>query len=74
MAMTVGDADTACIDTPHTARNRTMNTTSRTAPRFVAFVFAAAMTLATLMGVGQLADHGNATAQMAQATTQPASI
>ncbi len=46
-----------------------MNTTLRTAPRFAAAVFAAVMTLATLMGVGQLADHGTATVQMAQAKT-----
>jgi hypothetical protein len=46
-----------------------MNTTLRTAPRFAAAVFAAVMTLATLMGVGQLADHGTAAVQMAQAKT-----
>jgi len=63
----MADADTACIDTPHTAWSRTMNTTLRTAPRFAAAAFAAVMTLATLMGVGQLADHGTAAVQMAQA-------
>jgi hypothetical protein len=49
-----------------------MNTTFRTAPRFAAFAFAAAMTLAMLMGVSGLADHGNATVQMAQAAVQHA--
>lgn len=67
LAARVADADTACIDTPHTAWSRTMNTTLRTAPRFASAAFAAVMTLATLMGVGQLADHGTAAVQMAQA-------
>jgi len=44
-----------------------MNTTLRTAPRFAAVAFAAVMTIATLMSVGQLADHSNAAVQMAQA-------
>lgn len=42
----------------------------RTAPRstpFAAFAFAAVMTLATLMGVGQLAQHSTADVQMALA-------
>lgn len=44
-----------------------MNTPFRTAPRFAAVAFAAFMTLATLMGVGGLADHSSAEVQMAQA-------
>ena len=67
VAARVADADTACIDTPHPAWSRIMNTTLRTAPRFAAVAFAAVMTIATLMGVGQLADHSNAAVQMAQA-------
>jgi hypothetical protein len=46
----------------------------RAAPRSTtlsAFAFAAVMTLATLMGVGQLAQHSTADVQMALAT-QPA--
>jgi len=61
------DADTACTDTPHLAWIRIMNTTLRTAPRFAAVASAAVMTIATLMGVGQLADHSNAAVHMAQA-------
>lgn len=45
-------------------------TSFRPAPRFAGFAFAALMTLATLMGVGQLADHGTAQGQLAQAAAQ----
>lgn len=47
-----------------------MNTTTaafRTAPRVAAVAFAAFMTLATLMGVGGLANHSTIEVQMAQA-------
>lgn len=40
-----------------------------TAPRFAAFTFAALMTLATLLGVGGLADHSQNAVQMAHATS-----
>ncbi len=47
------------------------NTASfRPAPRFAGFAFAALMTLATLMSVGELADHGTAQGQLAQAAAQ----
>jgi hypothetical protein len=61
------DADTASIDTLTATSEPTMNTPFRTAPRFAAVAFAAFMTLATLMGVGGLADHSSAEVQMAQA-------
>ena len=47
-----------------------MHTAIHTAPRFAAFSFAALMTLAMLLGVGQLADHSNAAVQMAHAAAQ----
>lgn len=43
-----------------------MNTAFRTAPRFAAVAFAAAMTLVTLLGVGGLAEHSNQAVLMAQ--------
>jgi hypothetical protein len=49
----------------------TMNSSFRTAPRFAAFTFAAFMTLATLLGVGQLADHSSADAQIAVLASTP---
>lgn len=47
--------------------NTTFRTTFRTAPRFAAVAFAAIMTLATLLGVGGLAEHSSQEVQMAQA-------
>jgi hypothetical protein len=47
-----------------------MNSSFRTAPRFTAFAFAAVMTMATLLGVGQLAEHSSADLLMAQAASQ----
>ncbi len=43
-----------------------MNATPfRTAPRFAAVAFAAFMTVATLLGVGGLADHNSTQVQLA---------
>lgn len=47
-----------------------MNSSFRTAPRFTAFAFAAVMTMVTLLGVGQLAEHSTAEQQMALGTGQ----
>lgn len=46
-----------------------------TAPRFLALTLAALMTLATLSGVGHLADHQTSSVQMAQAAaSRPAAL
>jgi hypothetical protein len=72
LAGSASAADTACIDTPLEAQEPTMNISFRTAPRFAAFAFAAVMTLATLMGVGGLAEHSSADVQLAVATATEA--
>lgn len=64
------NADTAFIDTPHLFEP-TMNTNAHTAPRFAALFFAGVMTLATLMGVGQLADQSQTNVQMSQVDVRP---
>jgi hypothetical protein len=46
--------------------------TTRTAPRFTAFAFALAMTLAMLAGIDNLATGGPAGAQWAAASTPAA--
>lgn len=48
-----------------------MNTNAHTAPRFAALFFAGVMTLATLLGVGQLADQSQTHVQMSQASERP---
>lgn len=47
-----------------------MNSPAHTPSRFAALSFAAVMTLATLLGVGQLADQSHTQVQMTQAGGQ----
>lgn len=70
------DAETAAIDTPLAALETTMNRlpTTPLSATFAAFAGAAVMTLATVLGVGQLANHSSAEMQMAHAKSSPVQL